>query len=314
MWWKMGLLVFIGLIVIVGIMANMFLQSPIGQFMYSCYHRSDCNAICSSTKGGGGLTGTVSLEDFVHLENQTKVQEVQSNALSTAVAGSYEMLKHAAKNMNTLNRKVSKLEERIQLLEAKEEEDFLVCLDKEMEQVIQKEEIYDDYEIVEKKKKEEEEKNGGNSEECQVDQIDQVSAHEESAFNVILPVPDADIVASMSIEDDSESSKKEEYNGIEQTNHDVICSDEIEKVEENEKEKQPSEQQDIMLMNNSLTSSSVSKHIYSKNSLMSKKSSRVREIAEEVIASSGGPPPFTSELETMSKAELVELVLDRQKQ
>jgi hypothetical protein len=43
--------------------------------------------------GSGGGGGGVSFDEFVQLENQTKIQEVQSNAMQKAISGSYDMLR-----------------------------------------------------------------------------------------------------------------------------------------------------------------------------------------------------------------------------
>ena len=196
-------------------------------------------------RGGGGQQPEVTMEDFIQLENQTKVQEVQSNALGTAVAGSYEMLKQAAKNMNSLKRQIIKLEERMKFLEQKEEEAFMMKLD-ELDGELEK----------------------------------------SSVAPAEAPEP-------------QETTTKEEVPA--ENPAEVTAEAPAEAPETQETTTAPP-----------VMAPAVAVKVHSKSSLMTKKSARVREIAEEVVASTGGPPPITSEIAAMSKNELVDLVLERQ--
>lgn len=251
MWlWSMGILFFLALLVVLAMMAKWVLEYKMGQWFGGMF------ADVQATGNGPG----VSMEEFIQLENQAKEQEVQSNALSSAVAGSYEMLRHAARNMNSLTRKISKLEERLQMLETKEENEFMMSLQdiSEEEKVVAHEEV---------------------------ETVKHVNEKDEAEIESTVPIEDVvhEVDTTTQVDDKQEETEQVSIATTTPTQSSISSS-----------------------------SSSVGKQ-YSKTALMTKRSSRVREIAEEVIAETGGPPPTPNELETMSKSELVEFVLDRQK-
>lgn len=245
----MGILFFLALLFVLAMMAKWVLEYKMGQWFGGMF------ADVQATGNGPGVT----MEEFIQLENQAKEQEVQSNALSTAVAGSYEMLRHAARNMNSLTRKISKLEERLQMLETKEENEFMMSLQ-------------------------------------DISEEDKVVAHEEvETVKHANEKDEAELECTVPIEED--------------VVHEVDTTTQVDGSKQEETEQ-------VSIATTTTTQASLSSSVgkqYSKTALMTKRSSRVREIAEEVIAETGGPPPTPNELETMSKSELVEFVLDRQK-